>query len=260
MNKDLYMFSDDWAAMISENKVSDAEMMLMVDSANEEALKQIREDRQRKLDEEHEAERQRRREEAILDYSAKVSGGFIEIKLGEDVVAMEDAYKAHCDAIAKFFDEGGTQEEADARGLKEYTWEEWKRYYRKMHGMPEDGIKRIPFEGKKKERVIDWGPRPALSADELSQFGIEISPNGPVMVSIDKAMAAASQLLQGAKTIHSIRDGLEVMKMGLQSETAKLKKKREEGMPAAVVKPNAGGGETSMPAPANPSNYSDAAS
>ena len=37
-------------------------------------------------------------------------------------------------------------------GFRSYTWDEWKRYYRKMHGLPEDGIKRIPFEGKKKER------------------------------------------------------------------------------------------------------------
>lgn len=55
------------------------------------------------------------------------------------------------------------EDKLEEMGFKNYTWEEWKRYYRKMHGLPEDGIKRIPFEGKKKERKIDWSTRFALS-------------------------------------------------------------------------------------------------
>lgn len=257
VNKDVYMFSDDWALMVHDDGISDAELALLVDSDNEMAARQLAREREERLAEEEEAEREKRREEAILDYSAKVVGGYIEIKLGEDVVAMEEAYEAYCEALAQFYREGHTKDEADERGLKEYSWEEWQRYYRKKNGMPEDGIKRIPFEGKKKERNIDWGPRPALSQDELGQYGIEVSPNGPVMVSLDKAMQAAASLLQGAKQIHSIRDGLEVMKMGLDSETSKLKKQREEGVKAAVVKQSPDSGTATVPAPANPSNYSE---
>lgn len=40
---------------------------------------------------------------------------------------------------------------ADKAGLYEYTWEDWKRYYRKMHGLPEDGIKRIPFKDENRK-------------------------------------------------------------------------------------------------------------
>lgn len=120
-------------------------------------------------------------------------------------------------------------------GLKAYNWDEWKRYYRKMHGLPEDGIKRIPFEGKRQERKIDWSTRSALSIDELAKYGIKVSEEGPVMIPLDKAMQAASELLKGAKTIHSIRDGLEVMRKGLESETQTLKKRREGGVPMAVV-------------------------
>lgn len=104
-----------------------------------------------------------------------------------------------------------------------------------MHGLPEDGIKRIPFEGKRKERQIDWSTRYALSTEEMSKYGIEMSQDGPVMIPLDKAMAAASSIIKGAKTIHSIRDGLEIMRQGLSTETEKLKKQREEGVPAAVI-------------------------
>ena len=65
--------------------------------------------------------------------------------------------------------------------------------------------------------------------DELKEIGIEKSEEGPVMIPIDKAMEFANSLLAGAKTIYSIRDGLEVMKLGLDSENEKIKKKVEEG-------------------------------
>lgn len=55
------------------------------------------------------------------------------------------------------------------------------------------------------------------------------------MVPLDKAMAAAADLFKGAKTIHSIRDGLEVMKEGLVHETSVLKQRREKGIPFAAV-------------------------
>ena len=126
-------------------------------------------------------------------------------------------------------------------GLKNYTWEEWKKYYRKMHGMPEDGIKRIPINAKKRERKIDWEERFPLSAKELGKYGIEVSKEGPVMIPIDKAMEITNALLQEAKTIYSVRDGLEVMRNGLDSETKNLQKRRDGGSPFAVV----GGGDSS---------------
>ena len=46
----------------------------------------------------------------------------------------------------------------------------------------------------------------------------------------------AGDLLNGAKTIHSVRDGLEVMRTGLDTETEKLKKRREEGVPFAAIR------------------------
>ena len=50
-----------------------------------------------------------------------------------------------------------------------------------------------------------------------------MSEEGPVMIPLDKAMAAASDILKGAKTIYAVRDGLEVMRRGLDSETQNLK-------------------------------------
>ena len=54
------------------------------------------------------------------------------------------------------------------------------------------------------------------------------------MIPLEKAMAATSDLLNGAKTIYAIRDGLEVMSQGLKTEAGELKKRREEGVPAVV--------------------------
>lgn len=100
---------------------------------------------------------------------------------------MEQAWYTHMDKRRELRGKGVDQREVD-KALPNYTWEEWKKYYRKMHGLPEDGIKRIKFEGKRKERKIDWGPRSALSKDELAKFGITVSEEGPVMIPLDKAM------------------------------------------------------------------------
>ena len=43
------------------------------------------------------------------------------------------------------------------------------------------------------------------------------------MIPLDKAMSVANTLLAGAKTIYSVRDGLEVMKQGLDAGTAELR-------------------------------------
>ena len=127
-----------------------------------------------------------------------------------------------------------------------------------MHGLPEDGIKRIPFEGKKKEREIDWSARYPMSPDELAKYGIEASEGGPVMIPLDKAMEAAKSILGGAKTIYAIRDGLEIMRQGLEVETGELKRRREGGMPVAAVQ--VGGGsdsEKTLPQPPAQSGPSD---
>jgi hypothetical protein len=187
-----------------------------------------------------------------------VSGGFIEVKVGEDLQAMEDAYKMHMQKRMDFLNSGHTEEEAKAAGLIDYTWENWKKYYRRMHGLPEDGIKRIPFEGKRRERKIDWSARYPMSVDELAQYGIEVSEEGPVMIPLDKAMKAASALLTGAKTIYSIRDGLEVMRQGLKTETNKLKEQNKNGQPVAVAEVGGGeGGESTSPTPPDQSGYSE---
>lgn len=56
-----------------------------------------------------------------------------------------------------------------------------------------------------------------------------------MMISIDKAMSVASELFNGAKTIITIRDGLEVMRQGIDNETQDLKRRRGEGIPVALI-------------------------
>ena len=238
LNSVLYMFSPDWQRMRGASKFTDDQLLDALGEEDAEVKAKIRKKRQEEARKKQEEQRRRQREKEILDYSARVSGGFIEVKIGEDVQAMREAYRTHMDKLRDFL-VNHSQKEADAAGLYNFTWDEWKRYYRKMHGLPEDGIRRIPFEGKKKERKVDWSARYALSMDELSKYGIEMSKDGPVMIPLDKAMQAASDLLKGAKTIYSVRDGLEVMRQGLASETSTLKKRREEGVPVGVVAPSA---------------------
>ena len=142
--------------------------------------------------------------------------------------------------------------------MRSYTWSEWKRYYRKMHGLPEDGIKRIPLGVERKQRKIDWSARYPMSVAELAQYGIEMSEGGPVMIPLDKAMKAAGSLLQGAKTIYAVRDGLEVMRQGLATETSKLKERNKGGMPVAVAQVGGdSGGEQTTPVPDANSGYAD---
>ena len=235
LSKTLYMFSPEWQTMNNAVELNEDEIALAVDKDNKAAQERIRKAREEKERKKQEEEKQRKREQQILDYSAKVSGGFIEVKVGEDVDAMRQAWHMHQDKRREFLGQGHSQEEADKVGLLDYDWEEWKRYYRKMHGLPEDGIKRIPFEGKRKQRQIDWSARYPMSVDELAQYGIEVSEDGPVMIPLDKAMKAAGSLLQGAKTIYAVRDGLEVMRQGLATETSKLKARNKNGMPVALA-------------------------
>ena len=55
------------------------------------------------------------------------------------------------------------------------------------------------------------------------------------MIPADKAMQIAKSLFAAAKTVYSIRDGLEVMKMGLDHENAELKKRNANGPAVAAV-------------------------
>lgn len=258
LSQTLYMFSPEWRKYYNATELDEDQILLAINKDDKAAQERIRKKQEAEAKKKAEEERQRKREQQILDYSAKVEGGFIEVKVGEDLQAMEDAYKMHMNKRMEFLNSGHTDEEAEAAGLKDYTWEEWKKYYRRMHGLPEDGIKRIPFEGKRQERKIDWSARYPLSVDELAQYGIEVSEDGPVMIPLDKAMQAASALLTGAKTIYSIRDGLEVMRQGLKTETETLKKRREEGQPVAVAQVGGGeGGESTQPVPPDQSTYSE---
>lgn len=248
LSKVMYLFSPDWVKVQGASKVSDEELMAQITAGDKQAAKEARKAREARLQKEREEkeaeEKERRRLKQILDYSAKVEGGFIEVKVGEDVEAMRDAWKAHNEKMREASDRGLSQEQMEKMGLVPYTWKQWKAYYRKMHGIPEDGIKRIPFEGKKKERNIDFGPRKALSSDELSKYGIKMSEDGPVMIPLDKAMEVTKSLISQAKTIYSVRDGLEIMREGLDSETEVLKKRNEGGTPCVVAQSNVGGEST----------------
>ena len=47
--------------------------------------------------------------------------------------------------------------------------------------------------------------------------------------------------------MYAIRDGLEVIRQGLASETGNLKKRREEGVPVAVAQTGDGGEKQTEP-------------
>lgn len=192
-----------------------------------------------------------------MDYSAQLKDGYIEVKIGEDTMAMEEAFDIHNEKREELMRQGYTMEQLEDMNLKFYTWDEWVKYYRKKNGMPENGIRRIPFKGVRKKREIDWNTRYALATEEIEKYGIEMSKDGPVMIPLAKAMQAAGELFKGAEYIHSIRDGLEVMRLGLDHETEKLKKDKQK--PKVAVAQTVGGdsGEVSFPIPANPSSYQE---
>ena len=235
INSVMLMFSEPWEMMMGHGGLTDSELMLMVDSTNAAAVREHQRQMNKSSEIESEEEIEKRREQQILDYSAKVNNGYIEVKIGEDEVAMRDAFSIHNRKRREAMDRGVPYDKLPEMGLAKFTWEEWKRYYRKMHGVPEDGIKRIPFEGQKKEREIDWGKRVVLSVDEFKKYGIEVSQDGPVMIPLDKAMKVAGDLFANAKKIHSIRDGLEIIRTGLVNETHRLRERRERGYPVASV-------------------------
>ena len=119
-------------------------------------------------------------------------------------------------------------------GFVNYSWEEWQKYYRRTHGMPEDGIKRIPLETIGKKRNVDMSPRSAFTSEEISKYGIKVSEDGPVMIPLKNAMEISSSILNGAKSIYSVRDGLEIMRKGLDAETQTMKQKRTVGQMVRV--------------------------
>ena len=256
LSQTLYMFSPEWRKYNNAVVLNEDELLLAINKDDKAAQERIRKKQEAEKAKKAEEEAQRRREQQILDYSAKVSGGFIEVKIGEDVDAMRQAWEMHQKKRRDFINSGHSGKDANKAGLIDYSWEEWKRYYRKMRGLPEDGIKRIPFEGKKKERQIDWSARYPMSVEELAQYGIEVSEDGPVMIPLDKAMQAAGSLLTNAKTIYSVRDGLEVMRQGLKTETNKLKEQKKEGRPVSVAQIGGGeGGAETETQPPDQSHY-----
>lgn len=91
----MLLFGPSWLQVQGASKISDDELLLEIDATDSEARERIR--KAKKAEEEKKAaeERKKRREQEILDYSAKVEGGFIEVKIGEDVQAMEAAWLAH---------------------------------------------------------------------------------------------------------------------------------------------------------------------
>ncbi len=192
-----------------------------------------------------------------MDYSAQLKDGYIEVKIGEDTMAMEEAYDIHNEKRDELKRQGYSNEQLDEMNLKFYTWDEWVKYYRKKNGMPENGIRKIPFKGARKKREIDWNTRYALATEEIEKYGIEMSKDGPVMIPLAKAMQAAGDLFKGAEYIHSIRDGLEVMRLGLDHETEKLKKDKQKPKVAVAQTVGGDGGEAIYPIPANPSSYQE---
>ena len=63
----------------------------------------------------------------------------------------------------------------------------------------------------------------------MKKHGITKSETGPVMIPMSKAMELATSLFEGAKKIYSIRDGLEVMRLGIDYETEELRKRKAGG-------------------------------
>ena len=167
------MFSPEWVEMNKSVVINEDELALELNAQDKAAAERIHKKRMEEQAKKEEEERQRKREQEILDYSAKVSSdGFIEVKIGEDTAAMEKAWYAHMEKRRELQARGKSEEELEKAGLRKYTWEEWQRYYRKMHGMPEDGIKRIPLGIERKQRKIDWSARSPMSVEELAQYGI----------------------------------------------------------------------------------------
>ena len=146
LEQDMYMFWPMWSHTLGAAKLSDEELQKRTTNGDfdDESLDSIVEEDEAERKMREEEEREKERERQILDYSAKVNNGFIEVKIGEDMEAMSAAYNQHMRKRSQM----GLQyneEQLDKMGLKFYTWEEWQKYYRKMKGLPEDGIKRIPF-------------------------------------------------------------------------------------------------------------------
>ena len=159
LNQTIYMFSPEWQEMMGTAEIVDEKLFQILDAQEKKAVIKARVEKAAEQKRKEEEERNRKREQEILDYSAKVEGGFIEVKIGEDVTAMREAFQLHHQKRREAFMRGLSTKQIDEMGLVYYTWDEWVKYYRKMHGLPEDGIKRIPFEGKRKERRIDWTAR-----------------------------------------------------------------------------------------------------
>lgn len=90
------MFSPEWQKINGTSGVSDEDLFPEMEELDGEE-RAIATEKRKEEDRKKEWEKkQREREQAVLDYSAKVTeDGYIEIKMGEDTVAMEEAYIEH---------------------------------------------------------------------------------------------------------------------------------------------------------------------
>lgn len=85
LSQTLYMFSPEWRKYNNATILNEDEIMLAINKDNKAVQKKIRKKKEAEEAKKREEEAQRRREQQILDYSAKVDGGFIEVKIGEDM-------------------------------------------------------------------------------------------------------------------------------------------------------------------------------
>lgn len=82
---------------------------------------------------------------------------------------------------------------------------------------------------------MEFSVRKALTAEELASHGISVSENGPVMIPADKAFEIAKSFFASAKSVYTIRDGLEVMKMGVDHECEEVRKRNARGPVVAAM-------------------------
>ena len=102
----MLMYSPQWRQVQGASTLSDDELLLELDAQDREAAERVRKAKEEAERKKAEEERERKRQQEILDYSAKVEGGYIEVKIGEDETAMRDAWLLHMDKRSQAFKDG----------------------------------------------------------------------------------------------------------------------------------------------------------
>ena len=94
----MLIYSPEWRRIhgASKRDVSDAELLQKLRMNEDEQSEQERQIIEKEIAEKEQKKREedelRQREKEILDYSAKIDKGFIEIKIGEDLTLMRRAW------------------------------------------------------------------------------------------------------------------------------------------------------------------------